>query len=155
MKINYSLFLIKSSIFPVLFALLPWLQALIASVVITWCYRYVIALVLGLKVVPSMDLGCYMGVEESKTNIMSMAVFERIPAEKFKERFKVLFENCPKFRYKTVEVFGDLYYKEIPIEEALEWAFNVIPKDKEIKSDEDVDRYVQTNINLTMPLDKP
>jgi hypothetical protein len=48
-------------------------------------------------------------------------------------------------RWRIVEVMGDYYYEEIPPEVAIEMIFKEIPKDQEVKNQDDIDRYVERN----------
>lgn len=60
----------------------------------------------------------------------------------------------PKFQYKIVEFAGDYYYKKMSVEETWEKAL-IVDKDRMLKSQADINRYIQENISTKMPLDGP
>ena len=64
--------------------------------------------------------------------------------------------HLPKMRYCVECVGGDYYYREMSMEEAMSKAvlYNTDPK-RILRSWTDVDRFVQDNINIKMPLDGP
>lgn len=64
------------------------------------------------------------------------------------------FEMMPKYTYKIVEVAGDYYYKKMSLEETWEKCL-VVNKDGMLKDQDDINRYIQENINVKMPLDGP
>ena len=116
MKTNYPYFCIKLAIALLIFALLPLYYSILAYLLITWAYPYIVALIFGVKAIPSMDLVCFYGDNTSRVNFMSSTKFESIPFEKLKAHFGRLIKQMPKLRYSVVEIFGDYYYKELPIE---------------------------------------
>ena len=62
----------------------------------------------------------------------------------------------PKLRYAIKEIFGDYYYYEMSEDEAIQKMI-VVNKDPNtiLKSKEQIDWFVQDNINIKMPLDGP
>ena len=50
---------------------------------------------------------------------------------------------------------GDYYYKPVPIEEAIKVTYQYIPKSKEIKTEEDINRFTQEIINEKIPYTQP
>ena len=73
-------------------------------------YRYIIALIYGVRVMPIMDVATFLGSEESRPNIMCSILLEKQTFEKASERFKNLMAKLPKTRYSIVKIFGDYYY---------------------------------------------
>ena len=82
-------------------------------------YREVVALFLGLKVMPALDVSSFMGDEKHISNVMSVALVERISLSVLEERFRSMMKHLPKLRYSIIQVMGDLYYKEISEEESI------------------------------------
>lgn len=58
-----------------------------------------------------------------------------------------------KLRSKIVTIWGDYYYQETNPEETIEYCFQRIPK--EIKDEKDLEKLINEDINVEMPLDKP
>jgi hypothetical protein len=52
-------------------------------------------------------------------------------------------ERLPKARYHIVQVLGDYYYKDTPIDEAIKYVFKRLPADKRVNSDEDINRLIE------------
>ncbi|CDW71676.1 ws dgat mgat [Stylonychia lemnae] len=155
MKCKLSDFLIKFSIIPILYAALDAATATIISVTILTVYRDLIGLFLRLKPMPVMDVCTFFGLDGSHSNIMSAIYFERLSADKAKERFSLLISKIPKMRYSIVNILGDLYYKELPQKQVLDIIFNEIPKDQQLKDQKDIDRYISQNINIPFDFSRP
>ena len=88
MKLKLSDFLIKFSIIPVIFAVFDTTWALILSATVLTVYRDIIGIFFNLKPMPVMDVCTFFGLDGQNTNIMSAIYFERLSAEKAKERFR-------------------------------------------------------------------
>jgi hypothetical protein len=99
MKTSIPLFLLKSSIFPVLFMVLDIVPAIISSLVIVTTYRHVLALVLGLHAMPLLDIGCYLNDPKQEVNVVSVIVFEKLSAEQIKSRLERAMKLMAKLRY--------------------------------------------------------
>ena len=135
MKIDVKTFLLKSTIFPVLYAVFNPIIATILSIVIVATYREIIALIFRVKAMPAMDMCTFFGLEKCNTNIISVIYFQKQKANVVKRRFLSLIEKIPKLRYTIVEIMGDLYYKEIGAQEAIEGTFKIMTKDEELKNE--------------------
>jgi len=133
MKLKLSDFLIKFSIIPVIFAVFDTTVALILSATILTVYRDIIGLFFRLKPMPVMDVCTFFGLDGQHTNIMSAIFFEKLTAEKAKERFIYLIDKLPKMRYSIVNILGDLYYKELPKDKVIDYIFEEVPKDQMLK----------------------
>lgn len=129
MKLSLKHFLLKSAIVLLLFVLFRLPIAISLLVVLIPTYRYIVAFIFGLKAMPIMDIATFLGTEESRVNVMSSILFERQSNEKASERFKSLMSRVKKTRYAIVEKFGDMYYKELPLEEAFKKVFLVMPEE--------------------------
>ena len=62
MRVSIHLFLLKSSLLPLFFALLPRPYALVLSILAIAIYRQVIGFFLGLKPMPGMDMATFLGI---------------------------------------------------------------------------------------------
>ena len=61
-----------------------------------------------------------------------------------------------KFRYKVKFIFGDPYYEEMSIDEAISRIFVTAPTpDKILHSMADIDMYQEDNLNKKLPNDGP
>ena len=58
-----------------------------------------------------------------------------------------------KLRYRVREVFGDLYWEDTPISENIDYCFSRIPKD--CHSERDIEQFVNSDLNLKLPHNKP
>ena len=63
----------------------------------------------------------------------------------------MILEKIPKARYAIVNVMGDLYYKELPIEEAVQLIVNRIPPEQALKSREDYHKFIEERLNVEIP----
>lgn len=77
MKIHLGYFFLKFGIILAIFAVLPFLYALLLATFLTWAYQYFVALVYGLKVMPTMDMICFYSDDTSKVNFMSTNFIEK------------------------------------------------------------------------------
>ena len=74
---------------------------------------------MGLKVMPTLDLVCFAGTEKARANIMSATFVEDFDLEVVKKNMLRVLQSIPKSRYHIVQVMGDYYYKDTPIDEAI------------------------------------
>lgn len=155
MKINYGYCALKTSALIPLFFLLPLIYALPCMVFVVWAYQYVIAAIMNVNVMPTSDYGCFFGDDTARVNFMSATILENYPFEKAKANFAKLMEKLPKTKYRIVKVLGDYYYKELPLQEAIDYTFRRVPDGVVLNSDEDINKFVENNLNLEMPLNKP
>ena len=96
-----------------LFTYLPPLNAFIWLIVIAASYRHVVAYNYGLHVMPIMDLNCFYSNDKALPNIISCTPMSRGEPAYAKEAFLRIVDAHFKARAETVNVFGDLYYREI------------------------------------------
>ena len=76
--------------------------------------------------------------------------------QRYMKVWKDLVKKYPKFRYKVVSRFGDLYYEEMPFDTAFERACSFVTEpSKLIKDQNEIDHYMRDNINKKLPLDGP
>lgn len=155
MKVNQTSVLIKLALFILSFALLKWHLAIIAYILFIVVFPYIVALIFRVKVMPSMDMGTFYGSNNSTINFMSATHFEYVPYNKLQVKYREMIKSLPKCRYTIVEIFGDYYYKEVSIDEALEYCCQKVPKSEEFKNEADIDKFVERHINEVMPLNKP
>lgn len=105
--------IVKVAVIPAIFALLPCLYAMIATITLIITYRYIFAAILGLKVMAIMDLNTFTTNSNSPLNIISITPVSKSKPEQAYEIFGRNARSHLKMRCKIVEVFGDYYYKEI------------------------------------------
>ena len=48
-------------------------------------------------------------------------MMDKMPFEFLKNELRQQIERFPKLRNSVVSIFGDLYYKQLSVEESLEW----------------------------------
>ena len=77
MKVNWTYFTLKTSVLLLILASLPLTYSIPVCLFVTWGYQYVIALVFGWKVMPTMDTLCFVGTDKARANIMSIFIFEQ------------------------------------------------------------------------------
>lgn len=73
-----------------------------------------------------MDQACFCSTSKVNINYMSVTGFEGdVDNEWYQGIYKNKFiKNFPKFRYKIVERFGDMYYQEVSEEEAFKQGYH-------------------------------
>ncbi len=81
MKIVYSTVITKFGLLGVILAVVPFPWSLIACLFATWVYQYIVALIYGVKVMPTMDTMCFLGDNDIRVNFMSVTVVDRVPFE--------------------------------------------------------------------------
>lgn len=80
MRVNQNWFAIKLALIALIITLSSWKVAILSYIVYTLILPYIIALIFGVKVMPSMDMGCFYGNDDkSRTNFMSATFFEYVP----------------------------------------------------------------------------
>lgn len=139
MRINYKWCIIKSAVFPFFFLIFDLWSALSLSIMTLLLYRHVIALCLNLQVMPALDFSTFLGNEKQIPNVMSAIKLERVSAEVARNRFRSMMTKIPKMKYSIVEVMGDLYYREMSEEEAIEKIFIIMKKEDEVNNDQEID----------------
>jgi hypothetical protein len=77
-----------------------------------------------------MDSACFAGTDKARVNVMSATFIEDFDYETVRNNMRKVLERIPKARYQIVQVLGDYYYKDTPIDEAIEYVFKRLPKDK-------------------------
>ena len=154
MKVDYTAFLSKTAILLLVLWAVPKLSWSIPfCLFLTWAYQYVIAFIYGVHTMPAMDSLCFAGDEDIRVNVMSFAFIDRFEFENAKERIKSFMRDKPKLRWKIVEIWGDYYWKDTTVEESIDYCFTKMPY--ECKDERDMERLVNEQINLKMPLNKP
>ena len=83
-------------------------------------YQFVIAKIFGLKMMPAMDQACFISSSKSNVNYVSVTFFEGNFDEKWLRKTcrEWYLKTFQKYSYKVVMKLGDLYYKQMPQEEA-------------------------------------
>jgi hypothetical protein len=86
---------------------------------------------------------------------MSATLTEKIPFDHAKDRLTKVMSKLPKTRYRVIEVLGDLYYKELPLEEAVAYCIQKMPENLKVKNEDDINHFIEKIINAQMPINKP
>ena len=136
-----------------------WLVVVLASLFLVTTYQHVVVLLSPEKLhyMPAMDQATFISTSQAPVNFISVTGIEgKITRESVMQIVKRNIHRFPKFRYKIIMRFGDLYYEEITEEQALERAFFFEDRpEKILKSQHEVDCFVRDNLNVKMPMDGP
>ena len=145
---------IKLGFIAAIFSILPIHKAILATLVITVCYRYVIAAVLGLKVMATMDLNTFITSSKAPLNCVNLTPLSQSRSDLAYEVFGRLAKRHLKMRSKIVKVFGDYYYKEIDFDEVMKTCITILPP-KTLKCKEDLEKFFGQIIGEPFPLNRP
>ena len=86
-------------------------------------YQDVVAAIFGLSAIPAMDQGCFLSSSKANVNFGNCTMFERhITREELQYCCRRIAKDQPKCRYRIECVYGDYYYKEMDLQEALDKA---------------------------------
>ena len=104
-----------------------------------------------------MDQGTQLSGKKSIVNYMNVMMFDELmDSDIVLFNMRKIFKQDPKFSYKFVNIAGDYYYETMSEEETFKKAFQVITDpEKTLKSQEEMDQFVQDNINAKLPMDGP
>jgi hypothetical protein len=128
-------------------------QIALVSFLTTWFYRDVIARLTGLKKIKAMDMQCLMSRKVAFANVMCVAQMKTsVSRETLIFNYQRAIKQLKKLSYCLENRFGDYYYKELPYDEVVENCFVEV---KGLSCQEDIDRFVQDNINVKLPKDGP
>jgi hypothetical protein len=89
-------------------------------------YQHVVAFAYGLKAMPPMDQQCFCGNRKVHLNYMSVSGYDGVVLDEARHRqiWYDIVVKYPKFRYRVVSRFGDLYYEEMSLEMAMERGYH-------------------------------
>jgi hypothetical protein len=146
--------LVKLSVIVAIFATLKSRYAVLIALVLTWSYRFVIGFFCGVSPLPIMDINTFYTNDKALTNVMSGTPLSINATHVSRECFTRLVKAHLKMRSRIVRIFGDAYYKEIPIEEVLDMCITTLP-DKTINSKEDLEHFYGRHLGEPMPLEAP
>ena len=113
-KFALTLYLFKTCSFAVAFG---------AYVGFFLVYRYLIAALLGLKVMTMGDYGTFCTNDKAHTNIMTGLPVSEANPEYARELFMRMVKAHIKARSCIVSVLGDLYYKELEMQSVMDSQF--------------------------------
>ena len=99
-------------------------------------YMHILAFWFGLIVMEPMDAGTFLSTHKANINYMSVTGFDghTVTKEKSRNTYHELLKRDKKFCYKVVSLFGDLYYEEMSVEEALNKAYFYYEGDQALKN---------------------
>ena len=104
---------------------------------ITLCYRYIIAKALGITVLPALDLITFYSGDKAPTNIISSLWLSKSRPEYAQEAFRRIVNQHSKMRSEIVHVLGDKYYSPLELEDVLQTQLVILPEGK-IKNEDDI-----------------
>lgn len=152
--IKLSLILVLFLSFKIFFSTIV---SVLMCVFIILIYPYWVASVVPNTIVmPAMDQQTYVSNPKQLVNYMNCSMYDKPDIETIELTFKNAISKYPKMRYKVKEIFGDYYYEEMSVKEAVEKVL-LYPEsdDKVLTSQADIDAYIRDNVNVKMPLDGP
>lgn len=144
---------IKSAVLLAIFST----QGIYVSLVVLLAYRYVVALALGVTVMPLMDMGTFFSLRKAPLNIMASVTFTKgTTTEKLFAAYGQVVPNHYKMKSKVRVVLGDYYYEKLDEsnEQILENQMKVLPKGT-LKTWGDVEKFMAKELGTEMPLDRP
>jgi hypothetical protein len=101
---------IKSAVLLAIFST----QGIYVSLVVLLAYRYVVALALGVTVMPLMDMGTFFSLRKAPLNIMASVTFTKgTTTEKLFAAYGQVVPNHYKMKSKVRVVLGDYYYEKL------------------------------------------
>ena len=130
-----------------------WQAVLIVSTVFVG-YYYVVAFALGLQVMSIMDFNTFVTNSKAPTNIMTSTPVTNASYQRGIKVFSVMAKAHIKCRSSIVKVLGDMYYKELDLDDVMKTQIVLLP-DNYLKSQEDLEKFISENISKPMPLDRP
>jgi hypothetical protein len=153
MKVNHTSVAIKFALVFLILVSIPWYCSIPTILIMTWGYQYIVALIFNVHVMPTMDMICLIGDDKTQVNFMSLTQIEKLEFDKVKERFRRFVNDKRKLRWTLHEIFGDYYWKEIGIEETVDYSIQRLPKD--CKTERDVEEFIEQELNVPMQKNKP
>jgi len=112
MKVRLEFFLARISVLILLFAALPFWQAALVGVFLTWSYQYLVAWYYGVFAMPSMDSMVFMGDDTARVNFISITTLEKYDFSLVLSKAREFMLQKPKLRWHITEIFGDYYWKD-------------------------------------------
>ena len=100
------------------------------------------------------DLNTFVTNPKAVTNIMTATPLSIAIPEYTKEAFSRIVKAHVKARSRIVKVLGDYYYEELDGQECLDSQIVILP-DGQLKTKEDVERFISEEIGKPLPLDRP
>lgn len=130
-----------------------WLTAIIAAFFFV-SYRHIVAKANGLTVMPLTDLSTFVTNPNAPTNIVSACPISKTNMNYARETFGRMVKTHLKARSCIVRVLGDFYYQELEEKNVVDSQIVALP-DGKIKTQDDLEKFVQELIITKMPLDRP
>lgn len=100
------------------------------------------------------DLNTFFTSNKALANVMSVTTVSDANPELSKEIFARITKAHMKARSRIVKVLNDMYYQEMDEEECLNLNIEYLP-DGQIKTQEDVEKFISEHMASQMPLDRP
>jgi len=143
---------VKFALIVYLFYSCAWWLAVLITVVFMMTYRNVIAKINNLHVMDIGDFNTFISNPKAPANIMSVTPLSVGKPEYAKEAFMRVIKAHMKARSCIVKVLGDMYYKELDMDAVADAQIETLP-DGTLKTQEDVEKFVQERVGTHMPLD--
>ena len=90
--------------------------SIVLCLAIVLVYQHVVAFIIPNTIVmPAMDLQTFYSNPQVHINYMNVTQYDHHDDELFVDKFKRIFEQMPKFRYKIKCIAGDYYYTKMSI----------------------------------------
>ncbi|CDW90218.1 diacylglycerol o-acyltransferase [Stylonychia lemnae] len=153
MKTNITYSLIKTGVLLAFVSMFPCKWMIPAAIFVTLIYQYVIAIIFGMRVMPSMDVACFYTIDKATVNFMSCTLIEGYEVSKMRATFLKHMKLKYKFRSGIYELMNDYYWKETNPDETIDVCVVKIPK--ECKTQKDLEEFCQNEINIPLPFNKP
>ena len=146
---DFNVFMwLKLYVAVLLFTYMKPLNAFIVLAIIATTYRYAVAQIYGLHVVPIMDLNCFYSNDKAIPNIISCTPMSEGKPEYAREAFMRIVDAHLKARCETVNVFGDIYYKELFDKEKIIKNQIIELPDGKMKTKDDIAEFVAENLPI-------
>jgi hypothetical protein len=151
-------FILKSSVIVGIFATFDsWKLALVIATTLILTYKYIIAAISGVSVMPVMDMVCFLAKDQSPLNIMSCIMMtDKTDLQGLRAIYSKVIRNHPKMHSYVHSILGDYYYKkcECTIEELIPQLVTFLPEG-EVNCQADVEKFLADKMSTPMPLDMP
>jgi hypothetical protein len=107
---------------------LNWGIVVISTLSILLSYQTIIAKIYGLIPMPPMDQQCFCSNKFIHVNYMSVSGYDGpvITEARHRQIWKEMVEKHPKFLYKVVYKFGDLYYEKMDFDTAFSRGYKFV-----------------------------
>lgn len=120
-------------------------------------YPHLVALCMdNTRVVPTMDQATFASNDKSICNYAIVNFYDTDEVELMRQKLAYCIRTYKKARYSIKFIFGDPYYEEMSVEDALDRVFVPSPTpEKVLRNQTDIEMYLEDNLNKKLPNDGP